>query len=150
MGEPVKSSEEQLRAHRQVFWNAWSKAQAGAPMNEMEQRIAQCIGIHPEYHSLFNDWETYLARAFTVEDGMNPYLHLSLHLAMEEQLATAQPPETGQAVEYLMQKRGMSRHDALHVLMETLAESVYHASRAGAEPDVTAYQLKLRGLIGMH
>ncbi|MDX8411681.1 MAG: DUF1841 family protein [Mariprofundaceae bacterium] len=144
----MESSEEQLRAHRQVFWDAWSKAQSGAPMNEMEKRIAQCISIHPEYHPLFNDWETYLARAFTVDDGMNPYLHLSLHLAMEEQLATTQPPEAGQAISYLIQKQGMSRHDALHVLIETLAESVYHASRAGCEPDVVAYQIKLRDLMG--
>lgn len=142
------SSEEQLRAHRQVLWDAWSRARAGLPLNELERRIASCIELHPEYQPLFSDAETFLSRAFTLDDAMNPYLHLSLHLAMEEQIASAQPPEAGLAVAHLMKTRGMHRHDALHVLMETLAESVYHASRAGTEPDVAAYRIALRKLMG--
>ena len=147
MGE---SSEQQLRAHRQVFWDAWTKAQAGMPLDALEERIAQCIGMHQEYHPLFNDRETFLTHTVGVDDGMNPYLHPSLHLALEEQLATHQPPESVQALETLMRQRGLSRHDALHVLLEALAEEVYYAQRQGREPDVAAYRLKLRGFMNSH
>lgn len=137
-------SREQLRAHRQVFWDAWQKAQAGLPLNALEVRIARVIEIHPEYHHYFNDMEDFLERDFQVDDGMNPYLHLSLHLALEEQAATRHPPEMGKALEYLVTVKGIDRHDALHRILELLAETVFFAQRAGGEPDVQAYAARLR------
>jgi len=142
-----KPDREQLRAHRQVFWDAWRKAQAGLPLNALEVRIARVIAMHPEYHFMFDDMEAFLDRDFAVDDGMNPYLHLSLHLALEEQLAIRQPPEAGACLEFLMQRKGMDRHDAIHALLETLAENVYFAQRRGSEPDVAAYVESIRELM---
>jgi len=138
---------EQLRAHRQVFWDAWQKFRADLPLNALEVRIARVIDIHPEYHALFDDMETFLDRDFQVDDGMNPYLHFSLHLAMEEQIATHQPPEVSTCLEFLMQRKGMDRHDALHALLDVLAETVYFAQRKGGEPDVTSYVERVRELM---
>jgi len=135
----------QLRAHRQIFWDAWAKSQAGEPLNGLEVRIARVIAIHPEYHALFDDRERFLDRDFGVDEGMNPYLHLSLHLALEEQVATHQPPEAATVLEHLM-RGGLERHDALHLLLEVLAETVYHAQRQGHEPDVMAYRQRLKAL----
>jgi len=144
----AQSSEAQLRAHRQVFWDTWSKMQGNLPLNALENRIAECIAMHPEYHSLFRDQERFLTHTPSVDDGgMNPYLHLSLHLALEEQIATLQPGESATALEMLMRLRGLSRHDALHILLEILAEEIYHAQRQGREPDVATYLIKLRGII---
>ncbi len=138
---------EQLRAHRQVFWDAWQKAQAGLPLNALEVRIARVIAMHPEYHSMFDDMDAFLDRDFAVDDGVNPYLHLSLHLALEEQLAIHQPPEAGACLEFLMQRKGMDRHDAVHALLEALAETVYFAQRRGSAPDVAAYVESVRDLM---
>ena len=140
-------SREQLRAHRQVFWDAWQKAQAGLPLNALEVRIARVIGMHPEYHHYFDDMESFLDRDFQVDDGMNPYLHLSLHLALEEQAAMKQPPEMARALEHLITVKGMDRHEALHRILEVLAETVHLAQRAGGEPDVLAYAARLKGLM---
>ncbi len=137
---------DQLRAHRQIFWDAWQKSQANLPLNALEVRIARVISLHPEYHPLFDDLENFLDRDFAVDDGMNPYLHLSLHLALEEQIATHQPPQAAAAVEHLMQKRGLDRHAALHALLEALAETVYFSQRQGLEPDVLGYQTGLQEL----
>ncbi len=138
---------EQLRAHRQVFWDAWQKFRADLPLNALEVRIARVIDMHSEYHALFDDMETFLDRDFQVDDGMNPYLHLSLHLAMEEQIATHQPPEVSTCLEFLMQRKGMDRHDALHALLDVLAETVYFAQRKGDEPDVASYVERVRELM---
>ena len=137
---------EQLRAHRQIFWDAWQKSQANLPLNALEVRIVRVIALHPEYHRFFNDMNDFLDRDFEVDDGMNPYLHLSLHLALEEQAATRHPPEMGKALEHLMATKGMDRHDALHKILEVLAETVFYAQRAGGEPDVAAYAARLREL----
>ncbi len=148
MSEPGKKpNHEQLRAHRQVFWDVWQKSRDDLPLNALEVRIARVIHLHPEYHPLFDDMETFLDRDFQVDDGMNPYLHLSLHLALEEQIAIRQPPEVGACLEFLMQRKGMNRHDALHALLDVLAETVYFAQRRGGEPDVTSYVKQLRGLM---
>jgi len=138
---------EQLRAHRQVFWDAWQKSLANLPLNALEVRIVRVIDMHPEYHSLFDDMETFLDRNFHVDDGMNPYLHLSLHLALEEQIAIHQPPEISACLEFLMQHKGMNRHDALHTLLDVLAETVYFAQRKGGEPDVATYVERVRELM---
>jgi len=83
MAEHYTPSRETLRAHRQIFWDAWQKAQADLPLNALEVRIARVIRMHPEYHPYFVDMEDFLERDFEMDDGMNPYLHLSLHLALE-------------------------------------------------------------------
>jgi len=141
--EREEPSREQLRAHRQVFWDAWQKHLAGLPLNALEVRISRVITLHPEYHHLFGDLEQFLDRDFSVDREASPYLHLSLHLALEEQIASRQPPEAGRALEFLMQGRGLSRHDALHALLEILVETVYDGQRIGREPDVELYRQRL-------
>lgn len=146
-GEAGRPSRKQLRAHRKIFWEAWRKAQQNLPLNAMEVRIARVIRMHPHYHHLFDDMERFLDRDFSSTGLENPYLHLSLHLAIEEQLAMHHPPEASMVVEHLMQKGGLSRHDALHLVMEALAESVHEAQFRGGEPDVEAYRRRLKELI---
>jgi len=146
MSEANGPSREQLRAHRQVFWDAWHKAQADLPLNALEVRIARVIAMHPEYHHFFDDMEDFLDRDFEMDDGMNPYLHLSLHLALEEQVATKHPPEMAKALDHMITMKKMDRHDALHRCLEVLAETVYYAQRAGREPDVQAYARRMKEL----
>jgi hypothetical protein len=69
---------------------------------------------------------------------MNPFLHLSLHLALEEQLSIDQPPGLRAECERLAGKLG-SRHDALHEILDCLGETVWRAQRDGAPPDAAAY-----------
>jgi hypothetical protein len=102
--------------------------------------------MHPEYHHFFDDMEDFLDRDFEVDDGMNPYLHLSLHLALEEQVATKHPPEMARALDHMVSIKKMDRHDALHKILEVLAETVYFAQRAGREPDVEAYARRMKEL----
>jgi len=145
--ERNEPSREQLRAHRQVFWDAWQKQLAGLPLNALEVRISRVIALHPEYHHLFGDLEQFLDRDFSMGGEASPYLHLSLHLALEEQLASRQPPEAGRTLEFLMQGRGLTRHDALHLILEILAETVYNAQRIGREPDVESYRQRLLAIM---
>jgi len=147
MTEHYTPSRETLRAHRQIFWDAWQKAQADLPINALEVRIARVIKMHPEYHHFFNDLEDFLDRDFQMDDGMNPYLHLSLHLALEEQAATKQPPEMAKALMHMVGVKKIDRHDALHKILEILAETVHQAQRVGNEPDVLAYATRLKELM---
>jgi len=140
------SSRQQLHAHRKVFWLAWQRRQAGEVVSDLEQRIVDVIALHPEYHGLFADQEHFLDSDQWTDDGVNPYMHLSLHLALEEQLAIRQPQAAVDALQRLMTIKGLDRHTALHTLLELLAEMVHQAQQRGGEPDVLAYQMRLEAI----
>ena len=69
---------------------------------------------------------------------INPFLHLSLHLAIEEQLSIDQPPGIRTAFTALQSRRG-DRHEALHAVLECLGEMIWRAQRDRAPPDGEAY-----------
>jgi len=79
-----------------------------------------------------------LAEEFTVERGQtNPFLHLSMHLALEEQLSIDQPPGIGAAFRRLAARAG-DEHGAAHEAMECLGEIVWSAQRGALRPDAEA------------
>ena len=76
---------------------------------------------------------------FSPEDGqVNPFLHLSLHLAIEEQLSINQPPGLREAFEQCQARHG-DRHAALHDVLEALGETIWRAQRDKAPLDALAY-----------
>ena len=72
---------------RQFFFDTWKKYRAGEALSALEQSALAVISLHPEYHALLEDTDRNLDRDYTpAAGGINPFLHLSLHLAVEEQL----------------------------------------------------------------
>jgi hypothetical protein len=124
---------------RRFIVNAWSKHRAGQPLQGLEQTIARIVAAHPEYHALVEDPARHLDREWTPESGsVNPFLHLSLHLAVAEQLAIDQPPGIRSEFERLRALRG-DEHEALHCVLECLGEVVWQAQRLNASPDASLY-----------
>jgi hypothetical protein len=124
---------------RRFLVDAWRKYRGSHPLSDLEQKAVALIAIHPEYHALIEDADAHLARDYHPERGeINPFLHLSLHLAVAEQLAIDQP--TGIVAQYdrLRTARG-DEHAALHAIVECLGEVVWQAQRAGTGPDATLY-----------
>ena len=129
---------------RRFFIEAWRKQQQGLPISPLEHLAADLVRIHPEYHALLGGGEEALAREWTPEQGeANPFLHLSLHLAVEEQLSIDQPPGLRAVFEALLARHG-ERHAALHEVLECLGETVWRAQRDQAPPDGAAYLECLR------
>lgn len=73
----------------------------------------------------------------------NPFLHLSLHLAIEEQLSIDQPHGLRAAFEAHFSRLG-DRHEALHIVLDALAETVWRSQRDGAPLDGLAYVERVR------
>ena len=69
---------------------------------------------------------------------INPFLHLSLHLAVAEQLAIDQPPGIRAEFERLRAARG-DEHAALHAVLECLGEVMWRRSGNGTPPDAKLY-----------
>lgn len=123
---------------RQFLVDAWRKRCEALPATPLETLAADIVALHPEYHTLLTDADT-LERDWTPEDGaMNPFLHLSLHLAIEEQLSIDQPPGIRAAFENRLRRHG-ERHAALHDVLECLGETLWRAQRDKRPLDGVAY-----------
>jgi hypothetical protein len=124
---------------RRFLAGAWAKYGAGQPLSGLEQRVVEIVALHPEYHGLLAQVERHVDRDWTPEAGStNPFLHLSLHLAVAEQLSIDQPPGIRAHFERLRAARG-DEHAALHAVLECLGEVLWAAQRHGAAPDAALY-----------
>jgi hypothetical protein len=121
---------------REMFFATWRKYRAGEPLAGIEAIALQVVLLHPEYHQILDHPERYRDRDYV--DESNPFLHMSLHLALEEQLSIDQPPGIVHRFGVLV-ARFHDRHEALHQALECLAETVWRAQREHAAPDAAAY-----------
>jgi hypothetical protein len=124
---------------RRFFCGAYRKQREGTPLAPIEAIAADWISQHPEYDGELADEAQALEAAYTVEaGGTNPFLHLSMHLALHEQASIDQPAGIRQAIRLLAARTG-SLHEAHHEAMECLGEMVWASQRSGTPPDAAAY-----------
>jgi hypothetical protein len=121
---------------RETFFAAWRKYRAGEPLVGIETIALDVILAHPEYHPVLDDPDRYRDKDYV--DEANPFLHMSLHVALEEQLSIDQPPGIAERFRTLVLRHG-ERHGALHEAIECLAETVWRAQRDRMPPDAAAY-----------
>src|SRR5690606_7931505 len=127
-------SKEQVRA---FFTDAWRKRREGGVLTPLETMAADLIERHPEYHDDLQAPDA-AERDYPVEAGRtNPFLHLSMHLAIQEQLSADPPPGVRAAGNTLLKSR--DEHEAAHIIMEALGEVVGEAQRLGKPLDNERY-----------
>ena len=123
---------------RQFFCESWRKHRQRLILEGAEATAADLIAEHPEYHALLDNPEAAIEQEFTPEGGqMNPFLHLSLHLAIAEQVSIDQPH--GIKAAYFALRQKMEVHDAEHAIMECLGETIWRSQRDKAPMDGEAY-----------
>ena len=124
---------------RRFFCDAFRKQREGAPLTPLEAIAVDWIALHPEYHADLADADAAVARIYDGKDGReNPFLHLSMHLSISEQVGIDQPRGIKQAYELLAARRG-SAHEAQHEVMECLGEMIWASQRSGLPPDGEKY-----------
>src|SRR3954470_24960922 len=109
---------------RDVYIEAWRKRRERLPMEPLEAQVADVIELHPEYQAALTKRDTVLDRDYTPEGGQsNPFLHMGLHLAVRDQLATDRPLGIRKAFAAVAKRTG-DAHQAEHQLIESLAETL--------------------------
>ncbi len=126
---------------RQMYFDAWRKQQNGELMQPLEAMIAEVVVLHPEYHALLEQGEDALDKDFLPEMGeTNPFMHMGMHIAIREQLATDRPSGIVLAHKKLL-LRLQDVHEVEHQIMECLGESLWEAQRNNNAPDESQYLL---------
>ncbi|WP_374353235.1 DUF1841 family protein [Chitinimonas sp.] len=134
---------------RQFLFDSWAKYRQAQPLTDLEKIALAVILRHPEYHAMLDAPERYLARDYTPESGeTNPFLHLSMHLAIEEQLSINQPHGVVELYRALCQHHG-DEHRAQHEMLDCLGEMIWQAQRSGTGPDGQLYLSCMRRKAGL-
>ena len=128
---------------RRFFCEAWRKHRERAILEGAEATAADLIEQHPEYHTLLENPDAAVTQEFTPETGqMNPFLHLSLHLAIADQISIDQPQ--GIRAAYQALRNRLDVHEAEHALLECLGEALWRAQREGGGIDAVSYLESVR------
>jgi hypothetical protein len=103
---------------RQVYLSCWQLKKNRLPMDPMQEVVANIVEKHPEYHQLLEQDEI-VDKDFSADTGeSNPFLHMSMHIALHEQISTNRPDGINE---------------------ECLGEALWLAQRNQAEPDESKY-----------
>ncbi|HCY64297.1 MAG TPA: DUF1841 domain-containing protein [Oxalobacteraceae bacterium] len=124
---------------RRFFCDAYRKHRNNEILTPLEAIARDWIMQHPEYAGDLEDVDAALAADYPVEHGhSNPFLHLSMHLSIAEQVSIDQPPGIRAGFQMLAHKL-QSEHEAHHQIMECLGEMIWNSQRNGTPPDGAAY-----------
>ncbi len=124
---------------RQFFCATWQKVQAHQVLTPLEAIARDWILQHPEYeHDLADEVAAQTADYDIAKGQSNPFLHLSMHLSIEEQISIDQPPGIRAGFQRLAERLG-SAHEAHHEIMECLGQMLWTAQRNGTAPDAALY-----------
>jgi hypothetical protein len=117
---------------RRFFCDTWRKHRDGSVLMPLESIALDWILRHPEYHADLDDAAAAVVRDYRIEEGRtNPFLHLSMHVAIAEQVSIDQPPGI-RAIYLKLAARLGDDHATVHEMMECLGEVVWSAQQATA------------------
>lgn len=133
---------------RQVFFRAWQRQRMHQPLVGIERVIISVALRHPEYHAVLENRGSQEDQDFSPQAGQsNPFLHMGMHIAIEEQLAIDQPRGIRAYYQAIL-KHEPDAHSAQHRIMDCLGETLWQADRQQSAPDATAYLACLAQLCG--
>jgi hypothetical protein len=131
--------------YRRFFRETWRKHRERLPLEPLEDLVARIIAAHPEYHALLEGPDK-IDQDYAPEAGRtNPFLHMGLHIAIQEQIAADRPMGIRGIYRQLAQRHA-DPHEVEHRMAECLAESIWEAQRSGTAPDESTYLERLHRL----
>ena len=124
---------------REFFFDAWAKFKAQKPLTDLEKIGLGIMHMHPEYHRILDAPAQFKSQEYFPEFGeTNPFLHMSLHLSILEQISINQPIGIAAIYEKLKLKH-QDEHDAQHDILDCLAETIWQAQRNHTDLDAAQY-----------
>lgn len=133
---------------RNFFFDTFAKANQQQTLSDLEKMAYSVIMEHPEYHVVLRDREKYLNYNWLPDAGeTNPFLHLSMHMSIWEQLSIDQPIGVKALYLEICEQTG-DEHEAQHQVLDCLAEMVWQAQYSNMQPDPNIYLSCLRRKLG--
>ena len=127
---------------RQYLKQAWEKYTRQDQLEPLELQLAKIVEKHPEYHDLIKNLDS---EYFPEQGNTNPFLHINLHLTLQDQLAMDQPRGIRGIHNTLLEKI-KDAHEVEHMMMEHIAEMIFNAQKNNTAFDLDGYIIALKKL----
>jgi hypothetical protein len=140
--DPYGALREQSHEH---YYALWQRAKANERLEGEDALTAQIMRDHPEYYDVWEHANEFLQEQVTV-NGANPFLHVTMHVVVENQAAQNEPPEVRAALEY-QTLRKTPRHQAVHEIANAFTELLWVVLHDHRPFDNDAYRRKLKKML---
>lgn len=127
---------------RQYLKQAWEKYTRQDQLEPLELQLAKIVEKHPEYHDLIKNLDS---EYFPEQGNTNPFLHINLHLTLQDQLTMDQPKGIRGIHNRLLVKI-KDEHEVEHLMMEHIAEMIFNAQKNNTAFDLNGYIIALKKL----
>ncbi len=128
---------------REFFFGTWTKFKQNLMLTDLEKIALGVMHMHPEYHAILEAPEQFKQQEYFPEFGeTNPFLHMSLHVSILEQISINQPIGIAAIYEKLKLKHSddhQFEHHAQHDILDCLAETIWQAQRNNTALDSNNY-----------
>jgi hypothetical protein len=135
------SAKLQRKLLRQNIHRIWSMIKSGRrdELSETDNYLAEILEEHEEYRDHFENTEILDGREYEAGAKFNPFLHISTHRMVEDQLSADSPLEATLFCE-AMEAKGFSHHDAIHFIIMILLHVMYVSASSNRPFDATRYK----------
>ena len=127
---------------RQYLNQAWEKYTRQEQLEPLELQLSKIVEQHPEYQNLLNNLDS---EYFPEQGNTNPFLHINLHLTLQDQITMDQPKGIKEIHSQLLLKI-KDAHEVEHMMMEHIAEMIFNAQKNNAAFDLDGYIQALKSL----
>ena len=127
---------------RQYLKQAWEKYTSHEQLEPLELQLSKIVEQHPEYQNLIKNLDS---EYFPEQGNTNPYLHINLHLTLQDQITIDQPKGIKEIYSQLLLKI-KDAHEVEHMMMEHIAEMIFNAQKNNAAFDLDVYIQALKQL----
>ena len=127
---------------RQYLKQAWAKYTRQEQLEPLELQLSKIVEQHPEYQNLIKNLDS---EYFPEQGNTNPYLHINLHLTLQDQITMDQPKGIRDIHSQLIVKI-KDAHEVEHMMMEHIAEMIFNAQKNNAAFDLDGYIQALKSL----
>lgn len=116
------------QVHRRTLHKVWRSVKEGSEeeLGPQERKLFAILCEHTEYAPYFEDEALLDGGEFAGGETVNPFLHISLHQMVEDQLEAETPIEAVLLCEAL-EMAGHSRHDAVHAVITVLVPLIHES-----------------------
>ena len=130
-------------SQRKFLAKSWEKYKSNQLLEPLELQLANIIAKHPEYQEIINNLDT---EYFPEQGKINPFLHINLHLSLQDQLDLDQPKGVKEIYNSLL-KKIKDTHQVEHIMMERIAEMIFMSQKNNKPMDQEQYLRSLKELI---
>lgn len=128
------------RSQKKRIQELWKKVKEEKELSQEDKKLAKILLEHEEYYNL---WDAISSPPKKIAEQINPYLHVYLHLAIENQIREENPRQVSRYV-----SQSSDKHKAIHEIVAIFSEYLFEALKYRKPIDRLKYIQRLNEVSG--